>query len=387
MKKNITINMFGTLYQIDEDAYELLKNYQDNMRSYYAKRKGSEEVCDDVEHRIAELFNELIQQGNQAITIEHVREIMQRIGNPEQMDGASEEDSAPESTPHEAEKSTKKLYRDPQDAYVGGVISGICHYFGWSEVWLPRLIFVLLCLFSHVVLVLVYAICWALIPEATTAEQRLEMCGKPVTPNSLKDEIIKNVQQFKEKNATNIGAKNNAAGCLPSLLKIALFCVLLIAGLSLGGLLLGVLIPLFIALICSILGIGAAAVFGAFNPDVQLILETMPTGALWLCISSFMVAIIMPLFLVVHAIFRKRDSKPMPAWSKIGLFILWLIALAVAIGSLIVTTSVIEEQTGHNDYHHHYSLFELSKNALENEGVSSGVYVWQDSPRLEQAIN
>ena len=63
MKKNITINLFGQLYNIDEDAYELLEKYQKNIRSYFSRREGGEEVADDVEHRVAELFAELKEQG------------------------------------------------------------------------------------------------------------------------------------------------------------------------------------------------------------------------------------------------------------------------------------------------------------------------------------
>lgn len=70
MKKNITINLFGQLYNIDEDAYELLEKYQKNIRSYFSRREGGEEVADDVEHRVAELFAELKEQGVEAITIE-----------------------------------------------------------------------------------------------------------------------------------------------------------------------------------------------------------------------------------------------------------------------------------------------------------------------------
>ena len=86
MKKNITVNLFGTLYAIDDDACKLLEQYLDNMRSYFSKREGGDEITDDIEHRVAELFSELKTNGVEAISIEHVRDIIQRIGNPEQMD-------------------------------------------------------------------------------------------------------------------------------------------------------------------------------------------------------------------------------------------------------------------------------------------------------------
>ena len=47
MKKNITINLCGRLYQIDEDAYELLSQYIDALRNYFKKQEGGEEIADD----------------------------------------------------------------------------------------------------------------------------------------------------------------------------------------------------------------------------------------------------------------------------------------------------------------------------------------------------
>ena len=68
MKRNISVNIFGVLYHIDEDAYELLQQYNENMRRYYSKREGGEEIADDVEHRVAELLSELQSKGVIAIT-------------------------------------------------------------------------------------------------------------------------------------------------------------------------------------------------------------------------------------------------------------------------------------------------------------------------------
>ena len=42
MKKNISINLFGTLYNIDEDAYNLLENYLDSMKRYFSRQEGGE---------------------------------------------------------------------------------------------------------------------------------------------------------------------------------------------------------------------------------------------------------------------------------------------------------------------------------------------------------
>ena len=159
MKKNITVNLFGTLYAIDDDACKLLEQYLDNMRSYFSKREGGDEITDDIEHRVAELFSELKTNGVEAISIEHVRDIIQRIGNPEQMDestATNESDSqqsthathppAPDAATY-SNKSSRKLYRDPQDQLLGGVMSGLCQYFGGTDPLPWRIIMVLLALF------------------------------------------------------------------------------------------------------------------------------------------------------------------------------------------------------------------------------------------------
>ena len=85
MKKNITINLYGSLYAIDEDAYELLKRYEDNLRAYFSRQADGQEIADDIERRVADLFEELKAQGVEAITIEHVQDIITRLGKPEEV--------------------------------------------------------------------------------------------------------------------------------------------------------------------------------------------------------------------------------------------------------------------------------------------------------------
>ena len=99
MKKNITINLLGSLYAIDEDAYELLNQYLNNMKRYFARKEDGAEIADDIEHRIAELLADLKAQGVEAITIEHIEDIIKRIGNPEEMDD-EEWNENPGKTPH-----------------------------------------------------------------------------------------------------------------------------------------------------------------------------------------------------------------------------------------------------------------------------------------------
>lgn len=142
MKKNITVNLFGTLYAIDDDACKLLEQYLDNMRSYFSKREGGDEITDDIEHRVAELFSELKTNGVEAISIEHVRDIIQRIGNPEQMDEstATNESDAQQSThatpPPAPDAATTSHKKQPQalSRPSGSTLRG-CHVWSVSILW------------------------------------------------------------------------------------------------------------------------------------------------------------------------------------------------------------------------------------------------------------
>lgn len=212
MKKNININLFGTLYAIDEDACTLLENYLDNMRSYFAKRDGGDEIFDDIEHRVAEHLWSLKENGMTAIDIDTVKQIISSIGNPDEMeseveevaDSKIEETSDAETDSEDKEQcegedqgegeckdngqsegkaqsqsysntsnntytnakaeaiggkwtdrvlhhvSTHRFYRDGKDKIGGGVISGLCHYCGGGDivVWRVGIVLFLMAAFA-----------------------------------------------------------------------------------------------------------------------------------------------------------------------------------------------------------------------------------------------
>ena len=85
MKKTLTVNLGGTVYHIDEDAYNLLDNYLNNLRYHFRKEEGADEIVRDMETRIAELFDEYIRTGQQVITIEQVEAVIARMGKPEEL--------------------------------------------------------------------------------------------------------------------------------------------------------------------------------------------------------------------------------------------------------------------------------------------------------------
>ena len=229
MKKNITINLCGRLFNIDEDAYELLRHYIDTLRSYFAKQEGGEEIADDIETRIAELLEELKNQGTEAVNIDHIKEIVHRIGKPEEMDGLEGTNdernndnghkydsfqSAAKGALNNVRERTKgkSLYRDPNDKKMMGVLSGFANYFGGDVVWwrLGYTALVLLCftisaynflwfMRNHwlyvdmslwgVALIIAYVILAIIMPVAESPEDRLRMKGKEVNPQNLAEEL------------------------------------------------------------------------------------------------------------------------------------------------------------------------------------------------------
>ena len=229
MKKNITINLCGRLFAIDEDAYEMLATYEQSLRNYFRTREGGEEIAEDLEARIAELFDELKAQGVEAITIDHVREVIHRIGRPEEMeespspdpslDGAESEnpsDSQQTPLPNEGEgeggSSSKRLYRNPDDKKLMGVLSGFAAYFGGDVLWwrlgyaaivllsfagssynflwfLPHQYLYFHIYFWGIALIIAYVLLAVLMPVAETPEDRLRMKGKEVNPQNLAEEI------------------------------------------------------------------------------------------------------------------------------------------------------------------------------------------------------
>lgn len=351
MKKNININLFGTLYSIDEDAYELLKKYQDNMRSYYSRKEGGEEIADDVEHRVAELFAELRKQGYEAITIEQVEEIIHRIGDPQEMEDENEQAQKETAAPY-AEPVDKRYYRDPEDKLVAGIISGACHYFGFKDPLPWRIIFFLLCIFTYAGFIIAYLIIWALVPEAQTAEERLKMKGKPVNPKTLNEEIMRGYNKTKEfvQNPQN---QNKAKGCLGTLLKLALFCVGLFFVLFFGGLLCTILVIISVAVISMIAGAGAFFTTGSiFDQSMNLWLSSTPQWVIWTFAITAIIALALPIYAIIRSMVRKPESPSMSTSSRVSFILVWLLSLAIAIGCVIYGAKMYDnvQKNYENDY-------------------------------------
>ena len=84
MKLTRNINLHGVVLTIDEDAYQLLKDYLSDIESRLPADE-KKDVMDDVENRIAELLQSaLFAQKGQSVTIDMVRDVRSRIGEPDE---------------------------------------------------------------------------------------------------------------------------------------------------------------------------------------------------------------------------------------------------------------------------------------------------------------
>ncbi len=148
MNKTVNINLAGTFFHIDEDAYLKLQRYLEAIKRSFTDSQGRSEIISDIEARIAELFAERIQNEKQVVGVKLVDEVITIMGQPEDylVDDEIFEDE-PQPKQRHTSRPTKKLYRDTDNSYIGGVAAGLSHYFGIESIWL-RLIWLILALGS-----------------------------------------------------------------------------------------------------------------------------------------------------------------------------------------------------------------------------------------------
>ncbi len=191
MKKNISINISGIIFHIEEDGYDKLKGYLESISTYFSTFEDSKEIIADIESRIAEIFlDKLNKEGKQVVSLENVNSLISTMGTVADFEAIEDiqEKVAPESTTskEEAKENTfeepaagakpagKRLFRDLNRKVIAGVGSGIAHYFGIDPMWV-RLLFILL--FFNFFLpglsgaaLIAYIIMWIVVPGSSTLE-------------------------------------------------------------------------------------------------------------------------------------------------------------------------------------------------------------------------
>ena len=341
MNKTVNINLAGIFFHIDEDAYGKLQRYLSAIKRSFEGVAGEDEIIADIEARIAELFSNKIKDDRQVIGMTELDEVITVMGQPEDY---MVDDDIFEDGPVNGKKSKKrsprsgdgkKLYRDTDNAYIGGVSSGLGHYFAIDALWI-RLALVLIVIAGVGFPIFLYILLWILIPEAESTADKLSMTGKAVNIDNIQEKVkegfenvadaVKNVDYDKYGNKIKKGTQGFFGG-------------------------LGSIIMFFLKVLAKILGVifiitGASVVIGLFvglftagTFDIvyaggleQFDNVSFPTSApVWLTSIVTFFAIGIPFFFLFYLGLKILTSnlKSMPIAGKLSLVGVWLISVIV----------------------------------------------------------
>lgn len=342
MKKTFPVNINGSIFYIDEDAYQLLNTYLEQLRSAFPGDEGKE-IVTDIEARIAEIFSETIAGGAGVIVIEDINNIIEQMGRPADLGDGNTDDEAPDSQNHteegapkqeygptpppfQAYETKKRLYRDENNKVFGGVLSGLACYAGWTTNVLRLLVVVLWFVFLCSAwplswsLIILYLLAWMIIPPARTAQQYLEMTGTPVTVSNVGQTIL----------GTSAPNKDGNDKFLVSILSIIGKVITIIFGLMAAGVAIGSLVMLIMSICGLILYSGWNSVellngIGMFRIDHPAISAV--------AILSTSLAILIPCIAIIWGVcsvlFKAKGASKATIISAIVLEVILIIASIV----------------------------------------------------------
>ncbi|ALO15992.1 DNA-binding transcriptional activator PspC [Salinivirga cyanobacteriivorans] len=328
MKETTTINISGIIFHIDQDAFVRLKNYFAELKKRFGDNAEGKEIINDIELRIAEILQEKITDKKQVVNEEDIAQIIKIMGAPEDIDADTEEEFSEDPV---TENRQRRLFRDPDNTVLGGVCSGMAHYFGIDPV-LMRVLTVIVTIFYGVGF-LVYIVLWAFIPKAETTAQKLEMKGEPVTANNIKRTIKENYEDVKNSGAYKKARDgvNRGASAAGEIVSFILKAIVIIIGI---GMVTGAVVSI-VAIVNLVIFHSPTIYFhgevqGIFFPVLEAFFENELTLIIFL-LSSILLALIpilVILFLGVKLVFNFKTNNKVIGLSALGI---WLISLAAVI--------------------------------------------------------
>ncbi len=335
MKKTLNINLNSFMFNIDEDAYNMLQIYLNKLEEHFSKLEEGREIVKDIEARVAEIFGTKINDNKQVINLDDVEEVILILGNVEDITGepatndqSEEKKSSEKGT---SKKKSKKLYRDPDNKALGGVCSGLSEFSGVSITTI-RIIF-LVFLFIGQVSIIAYLILWIAVPEAKTTAQKLEMKGDKINVSNI-EKTVK--QEFEDLKKNFRGMKTNKFSDVISNIGKAILQVLTIF-IKVFGKVLGVAFLIagavtIVSLTVGLLSVGETNLF--FSNDFismvwlpGILQYVTNTGTAWLLSISIMVVAVIPILVIIYwgvlLLFNIKSNK----YLAIGTFSIWAIAI------------------------------------------------------------
>lgn len=383
MNKVLQINLGGYPFTIDEDAYKQLDAYIKNIRRHFTGKEAYEEITTDIEARLAELFQERL-ENRPIVNLEDVEDVIARMGKPEEFeaDTMGDDESTDETSGNKGEyKTGKRLFRNPDETVIAGVCSGIAAYFGISDPLWVRLAFVLIAL-SGGFGVPIYLILWAIVPKAVTASDRLAMRGEPINVSNIGkivqeefENISKKVSEFSEE-ISNKEKKQKFSKAFDQ--KVDFRVNQAVDGIggflrkvidSLSTIWKPVLFIVAIVLIIMLLIAWVTAIIGAFVSP-PLVQHFFPEHTHWASMGfiSLMFVVGIPLLTTSLGIFRLVfGTRVSPAW-RVGLAVFWALNIGFVffLGSAGVAQFAEKASTEHR-----LTLDELDSDTINLEIIDN----------------
>ena len=321
MNKTIIININGTVFHIEEDAYEVLRTYMTGVKRHFTYTTDSEEIVTDIENRLAEMFSERLKLDHkQVIIIDDVEFVTEKMGAVDDFDIDEEDQTICLSTG--AYKTEKKLFRDTEDSLVGGVCSGIGHYFGVEPKWI-RLI-AIITLFMGIGIPL-YIILWLIIPKAKSRVDKMAMKGEPINIQNFKKNFDEEIEGLKS------GLRTASKEAKPAINRLARF-------IGKAGMLfikfIGAIIILTGVIGLFVLALGLITFLGYWNGNQ---LNTFPFNVVnpgyksVLTLSAFTLIFIPITALVIFAIRVLFAHFEVSKTLYFGMLIIWLAGLGIGV--------------------------------------------------------
>jgi len=318
-----------------------------DIKKHFGNTAESKEILEDIENRIAEMFNERIQTGRkEVINLEDVQRVITQMGQVsdfEESEGtAANEDFRHEQragqAPH-VEYVGKKLMRDPDDKMLGGVCSGLARYFGIEPIWI-RILLVLFFLLGGSG-VLAYIILWIVMPIAETRADKMAMRGEEPNLQNFKksfDEEAKSLSETfsdtgERHDRGSRTAGNLLSGCLGLIGKMIAWIMLIFAGLNLLG--------LFIFYVFNMMNF-----FGLENPMFFPPLKGLATNDGIIALTFGFLAIAIPFFALFFWLTRilfKTDK--LNSYLSLTMFAAWIVSIVGIIYYCIATAQDFREKS------------------------------------------
>jgi len=356
MKKTVNINLAGTFFHIDEDAFGKLSRYLEAIKNSLSDPLGKDEIIRDIEARISELFSEKIESSSQVISIKELDEVIAVMGQPEdyRVDEELFDDEPISYTSSRRDRtnaSHKQLFRDVDNKFISGVSSGLAHYLKIDAIWV-RLLWILLTIFTSGTFIIIYILFWILVPAALTTSEKLKMSGEAVTISNIEKKFKEGydtvADRVKNADYDKYGReiKKGASGFFSTLGDIFLTLLKIIVK-FIGILLILIGLSVLISLIVSLFTLGTIDLWGTGEVLDYINLVDTSNSPIWLISVLTFLAVGIPFFVIFILGLKLlvNNLKSIGTKAKIILLILWVISL-VGLGILGVRQATEKAYNG-----------------------------------------